>query len=165
MELLPVIAPPLETALQDVKSISIADSPPSVRPVDAERQGDSSIVGLAISKLRTMIVSSQVDSDAVLGSLDDVISCELQIKFKHARNSAAASTEANRAVSALLRPIAQHEQVTLQLQDGRKVTGAEVLCTKVVPIEITPSGRLVDMQVGHAMRGFACEVDDACYRE
>lgn len=177
LELTPMISPKDKTKLSDLKSIIVKDADPLSPLVDIEAQSHGSEYPVPTGnnlpsttqsnktiKLGKKVLEIIKDSMSGTKTLDDItlsqmISAELLIKFTKPRKMTEAEYE--KALGAYLKPVSDLENVSFKRKDNKTdVKGKDLLRTKGVKIELTPSGKIVEQQLLQEMSKFLLELSN-----
>lgn len=111
-----------------------------------------------ISKAGEAVIKLFINDTAKLEELKEaqIISAELLIKFS--RPAKMSKEDYEKKMGAYLKPFADTEDVVFTTKRGDKVTGAEILRTKSVEIELTDSLKISEPQLYQEMEKFLKEV-------
>lgn len=108
------------------------------------------IQNIAKSALAILLKEQATLEDIVL---DEIISAELLIKFKKPKRMT--DDEYKKKLGAVLKPVADLDNVSFRSKKtGKMVMGKDVLYTKLVSIETTSSGHIVEQQLIQEMAKF-----------
>lgn len=164
LEFTPVICPQEQTHLSDLRQIIVQD-PDSVMdvtsPSDTQPTSGSSVPmvsGTKSVKITEKILSLIIGSMSETKTLDEItlsqmISAELLIKFKKPRKMT--EEDYRRALGAYLKPVSDLDNITFKRKDGKsEVKGRDLLRTKTIDIQTTPSGKVVEQQLLQEMSRF-----------
>ncbi|WP_044204953.1 hypothetical protein, partial [Pectobacterium odoriferum] len=162
-----------QTQLSDLKSIIVRDPEPIQLPAIAESSssvsqalatsnGKAPATGQKTIALGEKVLEIIKKSMSETKTLDDItlsqmISAELLIKFKKPRKMT--DDEYKRILGAYLKPVSDLENITFKRKDGKsEIKGKDLLKTKPVDIEMTPTGKLVEQQLLQEMNRFLKEL-------
>ncbi|MEQ9868759.1 hypothetical protein ABRP77_05610 [Pectobacterium odoriferum] len=173
LEFTPMISVREQTQLSDLKSIIVRDPEPIQLPAIAESSssvsqalatsnGKAPATGQKTIALGEKVLEIIKKSMSETKTLDDItlsqmISAELLIKFKKPRKMT--DDEYKRILGAYLKPVSDLENITFKRKDGKsEIKGKDLLKTKPVDIEMTPTGKLVEQQLLQEMNRFLKEL-------
>lgn len=162
-ELTPMIDTVQVDSLRDIKNITFQDS--AIYPWTSQEKGTGSSIGekminihhIAADWLRS-ILASQTDVkylDEI--ELEQMISAKLIIQFKRQRKNS--SEEIQKAYGALLKPIADLDDIAITDKNGKVLmNGKSIQKTKTVKIDRTTTGKPNEQTISQEMRTFLLEL-------
>lgn len=162
-ELTPMIDTVQVDSLRDIKNITFQDS--AISPWTTKETDTGSSIGerrinighIAADYLRS-ILASQTDVkylDEI--ELEQMISAKLIIQFKRQRKNS--SEEIQKAYGALLKPIADLDDIAITDKNGKVLmNGKSIQKTKTVKIDRTTTGKPNEQTISQEMRTFLLEL-------
>ncbi|WP_082888054.1 hypothetical protein [Eikenella sp. NML080894] len=162
-ELTPMIDTVQVGSLRDIKNITFQDS--AISPWTTKETDTGSSIGekrinighIAADYLRS-ILASQTDVkylDEI--ELEQMISAKLIIQFKRQRKNS--SEEIQKAYGALLKPIADLDDIAITDKNGKVLmNGKSIQKTKTVKIDRTTTGKPNEQTISQEMRTFLLEL-------
>ena len=162
-ELTPMIDTVQVDSLRDIKNITFQDS--AISPWTTKKTDTGSSIGekrinighIAADYLRS-ILASQTDVkylDEI--ELEQMISAKLIIQFKRQRKNS--SEEIQKAYGALLKPIADLDDIAITDKNGKVLmNGKSIQKTKTVKIDRTTTGKPNEQTISQEMRTFLLEL-------
>ncbi|MBV6272157.1 hypothetical protein KVP09_04380 [Alcaligenaceae bacterium CGII-47] len=158
----PVIEAKKIQQLADIKNITIIDPISNViYPTSSENESETkkSVFDLAkytLDSIRKMLTDAGSLTDH---ELSQMISAKLIIEF--AKPKKADSEEMQRAYSALLKPVADLDHLSIRTRDNKTITkGTDIQRRKSVKIDLTESGRINEQTVQQQMALFLLELEN-----
>lgn len=162
-ELTPMIDTVQVGSLQDIRNITFQDSAISPWANEDKNTGDSigkkmiNIHNIAAEWLHS-ILKNQTDVkylDEI--ALEQMISAKLIIKFKRQQKNS--SEEIQKAYGALLKPIADLDDIAITDRNGKVImNGKSIHKTKTIKIDRTTTGKPNEQTISQEMRAFLLEL-------
>ncbi len=153
LELNPMILPPSNTKLSDLKNIKFKD-PFFYKDVEASHQKHVKITDQILNNVVSKIfkdINSLKDID-----LKQIISAEIILKLKKPKSMT--EEEYQKTYGAYLKPISDIENVSFRDKKGNLIKSEDILKTKSVEIEITETEELSEPQLKQEMATFIKEL-------
>lgn len=158
-EINPIIVPSPDLKLSDVKTIKFSN------PIQSRQQ--SKLPGLEDTQDKRIaltgryikeLFSNLLRDSASLEEIDlgQIISAELLLKINKPRKMSAEEFQCT--FGAILKPVSDNENLTFRDSRGNKITGSDILKTKIVTIEKTESNFLSEPQLRIEMARFLDEL-------
>ncbi len=162
-ELTPVIKPPSEYKLSDLKSANFSDI--TIKH-DSKEKTSSSLneTGKQVTNINKFVldkITSLFKDNISLNDVDlsQVISAELIIKFKKPKEMT--NEEYEDKFGALLKPVSDVESIKFQTKDKKtEVSGKDLLHTKIIYVEETQNGFINEQELMQEMGKYLKELKD-----
>jgi hypothetical protein len=152
----PVIIPQPKTKLSEVKSITIKSPFSEDRNDASDIQAKKKTISLTA---KTKDIISQLLSDTQrLSDIDvsQIVSAELILNISKPKKMS--DSEYQNIYGAMLKPIADLENVTFKDKNGNKIKGSEIPRTKQVNIDTTEKGAISEPDLNREMVKFLNEL-------
>jgi len=151
-ELSPVVAPPTNMKLSEIRDITFANLQETISVTAQKAYSLFSIEAIQDAMKYLFIESANIDDIEI----DQIMSAKLILQLKKPKSMS--DEEYQRKYSALLRPIADLENISLQDKNGKKISSKKLLKEKNMSIEVTESGFLSENQMILEMERFLHEI-------
>lgn len=149
-EFTPIVCPPPDIKVKDLKSISFS---PQISKINKEKNNiDVSFLDIAKDKLSGLL-DIVPNFDKFIES--EVLSVELVIKFAKGKKD---TDDYNELLGKVIKPVADLESITFEKKNKEKITGEEILKTKLVEIELTENKYINEGQLYQEMERFLNEL-------
>lgn len=158
----PVVEPSKVQQLSDIRNITVTDPISGSHHVASqarEAETKKSVFNLAAYALESVRKMLNETSNLSDHDLSQMISARLIIEF--ARPKKADSEEMKKAYSALLKPVADLDHLSIRTRDNKTITkGSDILRKKSVKIDLTEGGRTNEQTVQQEMIRFLLELEN-----
>lgn len=165
LEFTPIIIPPTDTKLSDLKGIVVKD--PINTPTSTSVSNDKSNTNLSttheksirlnkyvINIIKDLLRDNKTLQETELGQL---ISAELLIKFKKPKKMS--EDEYKKILGAYLKPVADLDNISFRPTNGKSIIkGKDLLKTKIVDIDVTKTGKISEPALLQEMSKFLIEL-------
>lgn len=166
-ELSPCIEEEKLQALSNISNVTFSDPFFDAAPSSKkESLGENKTLSLNIRKFASNIIWNLLKDtkDITEIELEQIISAKLVIQFQREKKSD--SKETKKALSAILKPIADTEHVSVKTKDNKTLTkGKDLLKVKSVKIDITESGLANENTLSQNMEIFLRELENEYKKE
>ena len=151
-EITPKIIPVSKTQLCDLKSIKFQD-PRGNGNIDEISRRSYNLKDTAFAFIKDLFSDTTSLTEE---ELKRVISAVLTIKLKKPKKMTDEEYQAN--YGAIMKPISDVDNVSLIDRKGNKISGTDILRKKIVEIDLTETGMLVEPQLQQEMKKFLDEL-------
>lgn len=147
--------------LSDIKKVIFNSSPvisqtsDNVSSTDNDASTQSRIISIGLEAIRFILNDANSLSD---DELSQVVSAKLMLDIKRPKNMQ--EEEYQRKYGAIMKPVADGDNVQYELKNGKKIKSREMEVTKPVKIELTDKGNFEEEQLRQNMIAFLREVDN-----
>ncbi|WP_277657222.1 hypothetical protein [Seleniivibrio woodruffii] len=156
----PIIVPPRGITLADIKAISIGGGKASKAVTKNNTPPQQSEFASTIKNIALNIVDFLLRDGTTLTEeqLSAIVSARLILKFR--KPNKMTDEEYMRTYAAMFNPIADADNVVLETKKDGNITGEDCKKIKIVDIESTDRGNLVDNDIYREMRKFIAELNN-----
>lgn len=155
-EFTPLLTKSQKVKFDDVKSIKIGSKD---YPIGSNSNKETDTSPLLVKKIKNVargVLKELMEENKDLKQIldEEIVSAELVLKISKKKNKA---KETEKALSSFLKPISDTDGIELITKNG-KVTAADIFKTKLVPIELTESKHISELQLFQEMEKFLSEL-------
>lgn len=155
-EFTPLLTKSQKVKFDDVKSIKIGSKD---YPIGSNSNKETDTSPLLVKKIKNVargVLKELMEENKDLKQIldEEIVSAELVLKISKKKNKA---KETEKALSSFLKPISDTDGIELKTKNGR-VTAADIFKTKLVPIELTESKHISELQLFQEMEKFLSEL-------
>ncbi|UXN05233.1 hypothetical protein [Bartonella sp. HY761] len=152
----PKIAPQHAAKLSDLKLIKVGPNF-SFNKNQQETQKKSFSIKNSVSEVLAKIVGDSPSLKDV--NLEDILTAELILKVKKPR--AMSDEDFEKSYGALLRPVADTDDITLTDRKGNTYKGSEIECKEEIEVTLTEDGAISEPELKMAMRRYIDQIEQS----
>ena len=147
----PVIEIPEVPSLSDVKNIVIGGTPiyKGTKEKEENTGVTNKVCNFALEKLKGL-VNEMPDLKILMEK--NILSARLVINFRKPKKME--DEEYKRMLGTVMKPIGDEEGIALKLKNGKKISGKDILLSKIVEVELLDNGIINEIALKEEMEAF-----------